>query len=65
MADKAEHNERKFAEPRSWAGKWCGYALTDRDQPAVSENRQEPKFSKPRGWAAKWCDTGLVNGTEK
>ncbi|MGD2148800.1 MAG: hypothetical protein PVH41_19060 [Anaerolineae bacterium] len=65
MANETEHNERKFAEPRSWAGKWCGYALTDSDETAVPEQMQERKFSKPRGWAAKWCNRGLMNGTEK
>jgi len=65
MAERAEDNERKFAEPRSWAGKWCGYALTDKESPAASEQSNEARFSNPRGWAAKWCDRGLSNGREK
>jgi hypothetical protein len=65
MANGADPNERKFAEPRSWAGKWCGYGLTVRATQSQPMERKDGRFSKPRGWSAKWCGRGLFNGRER
>jgi hypothetical protein len=65
MAPGADRNERKFAEPRSWAGKWCGYGLAGRATQSKAAVRKEGRFSKPRGWSAHWCGRGLFNGRER
>jgi hypothetical protein len=65
MATESERNERKFAEPRSWAGKWCGYGLEEKSTESQAVERKEGRFSRPRGWAANWCGRGLFNGREK
>jgi hypothetical protein len=65
MANGADPNERKFAEPRSWAGKWCGYGLGASETRPSDVKRKEGRFSRPRGWSAKWCGRGLFSGQEK
>jgi hypothetical protein len=61
MAKKADHNAGKFAEPRSWAAKWCGHSLAagQEPDPAPEASGNGRKFAEPRGWAAKWCSGGL------
>jgi hypothetical protein len=59
MGTQTDRNAGKFAEPRSWAAKWCGYGLTPRGpRPGPSES-SGGKFAEPRGWSAKWCSGGL------
>jgi hypothetical protein len=65
MAPEANRNERKFSEPRSWSGKWCGYGLSARTSHSKAVERKDGRFSKPRGWSAKWCGRGLFNGRER
>ena len=59
MDAKKDRNAGKFAEPRSWAARWCGHGL---NTPGPRPQRVEPnekRFIKPRGWSAKWCGGGL------
>ena len=65
MTAKATSNDRKFAEPRSWAGKWCGFGLTGSESGSAQSNRKEGRFAEPRGWSVKWCSRGLFKGTER
>jgi hypothetical protein len=65
MAGGADRNSRKFAEPRSWAGKWCGYGLAGRAPRTKAVRNNQGKFAEPRGWSAKWCVRGLSNGRER
>ena len=65
MEPRANANERKFSEPRSWAGKWCGYGLTAGEPQPSDVKRKEGRFSEPRGWSAKWCGKGLFKGRER
>jgi len=59
MDVERERNEGKFAKPRSWAAKWCGYGLAG-ERPAVESTQVNGrKFAEPRGWSAKWCSGGL------
>ncbi|MGD8969373.1 MAG: hypothetical protein PVI07_17860 [Anaerolineae bacterium] len=65
MASRADGNERKFAEPRSWAGKWCGHGLNGGKTQSRDVKRKEGRFSEPRGWSARWCGKGLFKGGER
>jgi hypothetical protein len=65
MTQRADGNQRKFAEPRSWAAKWCGYGLNEGETQSRAVKRKEGRFSEPRGWSAKWCGKGLFNGGER
>jgi hypothetical protein len=65
MALTANGNERKFAEPRSWAGKWCGYGLSRGETQPEAVRQKQGRFSEPRGWSAKWCGGGLFKGRER
>jgi hypothetical protein len=65
MADRADRNEGKFTEPRSWAGKWCGYGLEGKATQSKAVERKGGRFAKPRGWSANWCGRGLFNGRER
>jgi hypothetical protein len=38
-AEKA--NEGKFKEPRGWAMRWCGFALSSADQSASADTTEE------------------------
>jgi len=59
MDGEKDRNAGKFAEPRSWAARWCGYSLNNPEpQPEQMEPAQR-RFTKPRGWSAKWCGGGL------
>ena len=59
MTTRADRNLRKFAEPRSWAAKWCGYGLAARQSSPKASQSSGKKFAEPRGWSAKWCSGGL------
>jgi hypothetical protein len=66
MGTQEDRNAKKFAEPRGWAAKWCGYGLDDRRGPTTLvrtyAHSSVRKFAEPRGWAAKWCGDGLSEG---
>jgi hypothetical protein len=59
MSRPTDHTTQSFAEPRSWAAKWCGYGLAEgRRRPGAAATSGKP-FAEPRGWSAKWCSRGL------
>ena len=59
MDNGADRNAGKFAEPRSWAAKWCGYGLTAERRGERAAAMDARKFAEPRGWSARWCSGGL------
>jgi hypothetical protein len=59
MKTQADRNARKFAEPRSWAAKWCGHGLTTGRNRPQALSPMGKTFAEPRGWSAKWCGGGL------
>jgi len=59
MDAQKDRNAGKFAEPRSWAARWCGYGLSNPGPQPQQVQPNQRKFTKPRGWAAKWCGDGL------
>jgi len=59
MDAKKDRNAGKFAEPRSWAARWCGYSLSNPGTQPQQAQPDQRKFFKPRGWSAKWCGDGL------
>jgi hypothetical protein len=59
MDNGADRNAGKFAEPRSWAAKWCGYGLAAGGRRVKETAMNARKFAEPRGWSARWCSGGL------
>ena len=60
MNTKTGANRGKFAEPRSWAAKWCGHGLAAADnRPPVTQSVTKT-FATPRAWSAQWCGRGLA-----
>lgn len=59
MTTQADRNAGKFAEPRSWAAKWCGHGLAAERRTEAAPQPSRRPFAEPRGWAARWCSNGL------
>lgn len=65
MNTRADPNAGKFAEPRSWAAKWCGYGLSEKQRSSTERSRVDGTFAEPRGWSVKWCAAGLGEGPRR
>ena len=63
MDRQRDQNTGKFAEPRSWSARWCGYGLMAREPRRARVDQVGRAFAQPRGWSVKWCGGGL--GTDR
>lgn len=65
MDTRNDPNAKKFAEPRSWAARWCGHSLARLQSRSKAAKSNGNKFTEPRGWSAKWSGGALFGGRQR